>query len=181
MPQEKMKKIAKIRDQFGLTQSDLALLLRVTRSQLSMYELGKRDLPVAAKEQLVQMLGYVQKNPLRVTTNKALLKEQEEQKRKVLHDLIVVNKHRQLLLDKKINVLERKQHDNLKSLQLVGFLEEHAANGSFADNHIAKIFEMKANSEIAKRSLTTLIKLRLKKEVLAAEELLLAHFLQKLL
>lgn len=82
LPQKNMKKIEKIRDQFGLTQNDLALLLRVTRSQLSMYELGKRDLPIAAKEQLAQMLGYLQKNPFRVKPNKALLKEQEEQKRK---------------------------------------------------------------------------------------------------
>lgn len=175
-----MKKIEKIRNQFGLTQNDLALLLRVTRSQLSMYELGKRDLPIAAKEQLAQMLGYIQKNPFRVITNKALLKEQEEQKRKVIHDLMVVNKHQQLMLDKKIDVLERKQQDNLKSLHLVAFLEKQSANKSVDYIHIAQLFEMKATSEIVKRGLTTLTKLQLKKEVLQAEEQLLEIFLQKL-
>lgn len=175
-----MKKIEKIRNQFGLTQNDLALLLRVTRSQLAMYESGKRDLPLAAKEQLAEMLGYIQKKPFRVIANKTLLKEQEEQKRKVLKDMIVVNKHKQLLLDKKINVLERKQQDNLKSLHLVAFLEKQSANKSADHAHIVQLFETKANSEIAKRGLTTITKLQLKKEVLLAEEQLLESFLHKL-
>lgn len=54
-----MQKGVNIREQLGVTQEELALLLKVTRSQLSMYELGKRDLPIAAKKQLAELLLYV--------------------------------------------------------------------------------------------------------------------------
>lgn len=84
------------------------------------------------------------------------------------------------MLDKKINVLERKQQDNHKSLHLVAFLEKQSANKSVEYTHIAQLFEMKATSEIVKRGLTTLTKLQLKKEVLVAEEQLIEIFLQKL-
>ena len=171
-----MKKIENLRSQFGLTQNELALLLYVSRSQLSMYELGVRDLPVFAKEQLAQMLLYVQKKPFKATINKALLKEQEEQKQKVLHDLLIVNKHQQLLLEKKINILERKQLNNLKSLHLVAFLEKQDANKSDVGIPVFKMLERKALSEMTKRGLTTLTKLELKKEVLVAEEQLLKKF-----
>jgi transcriptional regulator with XRE-family HTH domain len=174
-----MKKIEKISDQFGLTQNDLALLLRVSRSQLSMYEIGQRDLPVAAKEQLVEMLTFIQKNPLQLTTSNAVLKEREEQRKKVLQDLIIVNKHQQLMLDKKINALERKQHAILKSMQLVAFLEMQSTDKGLQDNPVAKLFKMKATSGVAKSGLITLTKLQLKKEVLQAEQQLLENFMQK--
>ena len=40
-----------------MKQEDIAMLLRVTRSQWSMFELRKRDLPIGAKLKLAEMLG----------------------------------------------------------------------------------------------------------------------------
>ena len=57
-----MKKDNAIRDLLGVSQEDLALLLNVTRSQLAMYELGKRDLPVAVKVKLATMLKLLQES-----------------------------------------------------------------------------------------------------------------------
>lgn len=44
-----MKSHNNLRELLGIKQDDLALLLKVTRSQLAMYESGKRDLPAAVK------------------------------------------------------------------------------------------------------------------------------------
>ena len=51
-----MEKTDNIRSLLGLSQENLALLLKVSRSQIAMYELGKRNLPVHAMEMLAIML-----------------------------------------------------------------------------------------------------------------------------
>lgn len=69
-----MQKRTTIREQLGVTQEELALLLKVTRSQLAMYELGKRDLPVAAKKQLSELLLYVMEQSATTKVAKRLKK-----------------------------------------------------------------------------------------------------------
>ena len=54
-----MEKDRKIRELLGMKQEDMAMLLQVTRTQWSMYEIGERDLPVAAVNQLVRMLAFI--------------------------------------------------------------------------------------------------------------------------
>ena len=48
----------------GLKQQELAQLLQVSRSQLSLYELGKRSLPLPAIEKLSTLLTHSQKETL---------------------------------------------------------------------------------------------------------------------
>ena len=55
-----MEKQLTIREQLGLKQEELALLLQVTRSQLSLYEIGKRKLPTHATEKLATLLSFAQ-------------------------------------------------------------------------------------------------------------------------
>lgn len=43
-----------------MKQEDMAMLLQVTRSQWSMYEIGERDLPFVAQEKLVKMIAFIQ-------------------------------------------------------------------------------------------------------------------------
>ena len=54
-----MKKIHPIRTLLGLTQEQIAMMLGVTRAHWGMYELGKRDLPLAPKERLGEMLQFI--------------------------------------------------------------------------------------------------------------------------
>ena len=51
-----------IRSLLGFKQEELALLLKVSRSQLSLYELGKRSLPLHAMEKLALLVSQLQ-NP----------------------------------------------------------------------------------------------------------------------
>ncbi len=46
----------------GFKQEELALILQVSRSQLSLYELGKRSLPLHAMEKLALLVSQLQ-NP----------------------------------------------------------------------------------------------------------------------
>ena len=59
---KKLKMKNNFRTSLGLKQEELAQLLQVSRSQLSLYELGKRSLPLPALEKLAFMLQLSQKN-----------------------------------------------------------------------------------------------------------------------
>ncbi len=54
-----MKTQTSISSLLGLNQQDMALLLGVSRGQISMYEIGKRSLPTAALQKLATILSYL--------------------------------------------------------------------------------------------------------------------------
>ncbi|UPT69533.1 MAG: helix-turn-helix transcriptional regulator [Flavobacterium sp. JAD_PAG50586_2] len=54
-----MKKTDTLSALLGLTQGEMALLLRVHPSQWSMYESGRRNIPLKAKQVLSIMLGFL--------------------------------------------------------------------------------------------------------------------------
>jgi transcriptional regulator with XRE-family HTH domain len=78
-----MQKVKTISKLLGLKQDELAVLLKVNKSQLAMFETGKRDLPIAAMQQLASMLQFVQEESLK-SGSAEMLKSQTEQKKKVL-------------------------------------------------------------------------------------------------
>ena len=51
-----MKKEHPIRSLLGLKQEDIAMFLGLSRARWGMYEIGKRDLPLPAKQMLAEML-----------------------------------------------------------------------------------------------------------------------------
>ena len=56
-----MKNKSNIRALTGMSQENLALLLQVSRSQIAMFETGKRNLPIQAMEKLALLLTLSQK------------------------------------------------------------------------------------------------------------------------
>ena len=96
------------RELLGITQEDLALLLQASRSQLSLFEIGKRDLPLAAKSKLAEMLSYSQNSFKKKKTTVATT-IQENEKEKIIKDFLFVNLRKQRAVKKKIASLEKKQ------------------------------------------------------------------------
>ena len=58
-----MKATKLLRNKLGLTQSEMAKYLSITRSQLTMYENHKRDLPSFALQKIVAMELYFTQIP----------------------------------------------------------------------------------------------------------------------
>ena len=54
-----MENNIKIQDLLGLKQEEMAVVLKATRAQWSMYLSGKRSLPVVAKLKLAEILNFV--------------------------------------------------------------------------------------------------------------------------
>lgn len=54
-----MKKSKSLKSLLGLTQDDMALVLNVSHSQFARYELGIRNISLASKQLLAEMLQYM--------------------------------------------------------------------------------------------------------------------------
>ena len=172
-----MKNSKNIRDILGVTQEDLANLLKVTRTQLSMYELGKRDLPATAKEQLAKILQYMQEKQLKQDSTTMLMKTQMLHQKKVLEHMLQTNQYKQLLLEKKKKAIEKKYYTNLSALQLMQFLEKEHVKHEVRMAKLVKVIKNKATTEVEKNGLAVLTKFHIEKEVLLAEEKMLRKFL----
>lgn len=75
MPQ--MKTIEIFRNQLGLSQEMMANYLRQTRSLLSMYELGKRELPTVALAKLADMTLFFEQNKITDAVETKFLNKQD--------------------------------------------------------------------------------------------------------
>ena len=146
----------------GMTQDEIANLLGVTRSQLSMCELGKRDLPLAAKEKLAAVLTGLQTNQSSSEFSNLI---KETQKKKLYewhlkefktHEFKVLHLERKLL---KANEMRKKA---FKALEVVTYLETQADNNRLQS--LAQSIKNRATTTLNKYSLQHLESLALKKE-----------------
>jgi|JI10StandDraft_1071094.scaffolds.fasta_scaffold212604_2 transcriptional regulator with XRE-family HTH domain len=155
------------RELLGVTQEDLSLLLQVSRSQLSLFEIGKRDLPATAKLKLAEMLSYSQNSfKKKGTTIDTTI--QENEKEKIIKDFLFVNLRKQRAVKKKIASLEKKQQNSIAALHLSEFLNtSESKNPSYI---LADGIELKAKNNLEKNSLKEIYKLQIKLELLEIEE-----------
>lgn len=167
-----MKKDITICKLLGIKQDDLAMLLNVSKGQLAMYETGKRDLPVTAKLQLATILQYMQEDSDKQDSMATILKAQMVHQKKVLEQMLQTNKYKQLLLEKKRLLVEKKYHSNLSAIKLMQFLKKEDAK-----NELIKVIESKATADLEKNGLAVLTRFHIEKEVLLAEEKMLRKFL----
>ena len=173
-----MKKRENIRDAFGISQEDLAIVLKVSRSQLAMFETGKRQLPSTALLQLAEILRYLQEDASKSADTTSLLKAQAIQKEKALEHLVKENHYKQFALEKKLNVLEKKYNASLSAFQLMKYLEKQDVKKEEFEKLMAKIIERKALADLEKNVLAMLTKYKIEKEVLQAEEKIILQFLK---
>ena len=169
---QKGKTISKL---LGLKQEELAILLKVNKSQLAMFETGKRDLPIAAMQQLASMLQFVQEESFK-SGSAEVLKSQTEQKKKVLAQLLKENQYKQKLLERKLEIAEKKFQSNCTAMQLMRFLEIDASKKGNSPNGLVKVIERRVATELEQNSWEVVVKLQIQKEVLVMEEKMLLEF-----
>ena len=158
----------------GFKQQELAQLLQVSRSQLSLYELGKRSLPVHAMEKLTIMLTLAQKGKAKSKVKKNIsVKEQN-----ILKTLLLKNNHQLLLVERKIKALEKKQNALVTSKQLIAHLLKNESKIKKNELAVLKSIEIKSKKQEIEKYNTALLQLEIKKEVLVFEEKVLQKKLQ---
>ena len=158
----------------GLKQQELAQLLQVSRSQLSLYELGKRSLPIYAMEKLTIMLALAQKGKVKSEIKKSISNEEQN----VLKKILLKNNHQQLLVERKIKALEKKQNALVTSKQLIAHLLKNESKIMKNELAVLKSIEIKSKKQEIEKYNTALLQLEIKKEVLVFEEKVLQKKLQ---
>jgi transcriptional regulator with XRE-family HTH domain len=174
-----MEKDKKIRELLGLKQEDMALLLRVTRSQWAMYEIGKRDLPIVAQLKLGEMLAFIQQPKNAAVDSFLDLKSEEAKTRKVFENLKLINKHRQILTEHKLKAIEKKYEAGITALRFIHFLETQDQQIVPEQEMVLTVLKVKAEAAIRKNGLTLQAKYQFKLKSLLQEEELLNEMVQE--
>jgi len=118
-----MKKTQTIKAILGLTQEEIAILLGLSRSQWSMFELGKRDLPVQAMQELASMLAHQQTNKAIPKILQLLQKKEKKQTHQQLEKELQEVVYLKMLLEQKIKVTEKIRSESLAALATVAYLK----------------------------------------------------------
>ncbi|WP_412476410.1 helix-turn-helix domain-containing protein [Flavobacterium sp. TBRC 19031] len=163
-----MKKESIISDLLGLNQREAARLLQVSRSQLSMYELGQRDLPLSAKVLLTAMVDQAQQRKSAPTVL-PLLAQQEQLKQHWIERQLKLNTFRQLRMSRILTKMEQTYAAQLKILELVAQLKEANADDSKVYQGFLKSLENKAHKKMTQTGLAQLLQCQIKLATLQAE------------
>ncbi len=138
---------ANIRDLVGLNQHELAALLNVGRSQFSLYELGKRGIPVASTQLLTELLTHVQ-TPVR--NNRTLPKSEHQQfkLRSYLERLLAENDFQRIVVQKELIAAKANHDKQLRVLQVAEFLDNNPQYKNAMNSVMTQSIERRAKKAI---------------------------------
>jgi transcriptional regulator with XRE-family HTH domain len=171
-----MKKKETIRELFGISQEELAVLLKINRSQIAMFETGKRDLPSAAMLQLYEMYLFAKEKASELPSTISLMNSQVLQKKKAVEDMIKENHFKQYALEKKLTALEKKYNSYLMAFQLINYYDNHDSKNYELGKEMGCVLGKIALNKLEKNGLGLITKYQIKKEVLQAEEKILLTY-----
>jgi hypothetical protein len=172
-----MKNEVTISELLGASQMEISILLKINRSQWSMYESGKRDLPVDAKLKMSEMLKHVQNKNDKQLKTQELSTQQEAQKKETLEKLLKENDFQQQTIERTIKKIEKNQAFVVARFQLLDYLNNHT-NLKEEKPNLLPIMEAKAEDKAAQNDMAILITHQIKQEVLKFEAELLKNALE---
>jgi len=164
-----MKKQHTLTSLLGISQLDAAMLLGVSRSQWSMYELGQRDLPLRAKQLLGELLTHVQTN---YTAAKSAPPPPRNEQLQRLERQLRDNEYQRLLMTRKIAKATKKHEAQVRLAHLVAFLSSRDTSKHSVPN-LHEAFADKASPDLEAQFSDTLTDLKHRHELLELEKLLL--------
>lgn len=173
-----MKNTTTLTSLLGLTQKQMALLLQVSRAQWSMYESGKRSLPLEARQLLAEMTGFLKFEDKSAKVQQHLM-EQQEAERKDLEKQLRANEDQLYEIGKMISLIDMKYKGNLAAIGFVDYLTTLTHIKQKLDGELLEVIASGAERAIRKSGLATLKALRRKQELLELEKILLGSALNK--
>lgn len=163
----------------GITQRQMALLLQVPRSQWSMYEIGKRNLPLKIKQLLAEMLAFLRVEEKYSDVQKHRI-AQEESTKVCLEELLKDKEWLLYDIGKKIKQLEQKYETSLTAIGFVAYIRTRPHIRKVLDGELLRVICAKAERALQKSGLADLTLLKIKEEALQLEKLLISSQLNKI-
>jgi hypothetical protein len=152
-----MKVTQLLRDQLGLSQEMMAWYLKITLSQLGMYETGKRDLPTGAMTKMAEILIFFQQKEKVSKEEKELLDKQQSRVQDMVKHQVIELKYKQMKEQRALDKIEKKYNQSLQLFILAQHLQKSKVE-------LANIMLHQALSGIQKYSLANQTKQLLKLE-----------------
>jgi transcriptional regulator with XRE-family HTH domain len=121
-----MRESIYLRNELKLTQYEMAELLNITRSQLSLFELGLRELPTTALIKASKMVNFIATARTPDAKDYPQIADWVEEKEKFLAKAIKDCKHYQSTIIRKLTKIEEEYQATLKIFQLIDYLKEQA-------------------------------------------------------
>lgn len=164
----------------GVSQLEISILLKINRSQWSMYESDDRDLPNDALSLMNEMLKHVQNKNDKQLKKQELIIQQQDKKKEALEKLLKENDSQQQTMERKIKKIEKNQAFVVARFQLLDFLNNHTHK---KEEHPELLQRMKdkAEDKAEQNDMATLITHQIKQEVLKYEAELLKNALDDLM
>lgn len=164
-----MKNDTTIKSQLGLSQEEMAMLLGITRSQWALFNTGKRDIPLNAKQQLATIFTNLQKKKSFAPLSAKYSQTEKKKTQQWLDQEYKTVKHKQLYLLRKIKTVENIRKECFAALEVVHQLEGQKDNERLVN--LAQIIKKRVLKTLEKNSLQHLNELELKKETLEMSKL----------
>lgn len=111
-----------IRETLGISQEEMALLLKIHPSQIAMYETGKRELPVPEHIKLMQMYAYVEKMLQKMPEHYGRESENASVAALIEKELEVINCN-QIKYSQKLDAMKEKYRKAVANFHLADYLE----------------------------------------------------------
>lgn len=165
-----MEKDKKIRALLGMRQEEMAMLLRVNKSQWSMCELGQRDLPLNAQLKLAEMLVFVQQSDKEAVNLFVDVEGQKLKTKKVVENLRLINQHQLLIAKQKLQLTDKKYKEAVIALRFIAFLKSNDQQFAREQNLLLGLIQLRAEEAVRKNGLHIQTKHRIKLQVLLEEE-----------
>lgn len=173
------RKLRTLKEILGFSQDDLALVLRVSRNQLSRFELGTGDLPSAAKNLLAELLRYMQAPEAKAAVPDAVSRQYYG-----LGDyftrLLKENEYHLERVKRKVVKMEHSYNCNVKALKSLDFIAVQGKEIFNVHPDILRSIGNKAVTIMKEQGLALVLKLKLQLELLELEKILLDSEMRKL-
>jgi transcriptional regulator with XRE-family HTH domain len=150
----------------------MAMIVGVTRSQWSMYELGIRNLPGEASLRLAQLHGMLMASEDK-SAKIEQLKLESATRKKVLKKLWLRNQYRQEKLSRQFDAAQQKLDNQERLPTIIKTLDLHLQNKQDAPPR--PYLESKITSAKIEKNARKVFELQLKLELLGHEEQILAR------
>ena len=171
-----MKPISPIRLLLGISQTEMAQFLQIPRSQVSMFESGRRDLPREAKILLAPMLANATQSSLKAEGGDSCPDPKKEQ---YLKKLLQENELQRISNARKLETIREQYQKNQAVLNLTAFLMKSATQRPAHFNPLLQSIRARANQALSSCDETAQLQYEIKAELLELEKLLLEEHITK--
>lgn len=157
-----MKPTQFFREQLGLTQEMMAMYLAVTKSQLSMHELDKRELPSNAMIKMAEIAVFLNRNKTNDALEIELRIEQELNLKTFLDKQIKELEYKKIKVERLLELIQKKYKQNIALYAFAQHLQKNKTA-------LAEVLMPQAIKGIAQSGLVNQTMQRAKLEAITAQ------------